>query len=204
MLRELSARRRDQDPRFHREFPSRHHHHRFRDRSLSLGTGVGPSELLLLVQDSATQIRNATNGRAQVGPASVNERCARKSARGKLARSRRSRGTRYVRRRNPPFPTVGLVVSFSLPASRLYYGGNRGEPTSEVYRRDPLSRCKALKSLPTELAGCASLRELDVRSDKKQTCKITPEFATTLKGRSCTIRGGVVKKGKGGGKKTAA
>lgn len=46
-----------------------------------------------------------------------------------------------------------------------------------------------------------NLRELDVRSEKKQTCKMTPEFAAALKIRRCTIRGGVIKKGKGGGKK---
>lgn len=56
--------------------------------------------------------------------------------------------------------------------------------------------------MPPELAGCGNLRELDVRSDKKQTCKMTPEFASTLKVQTCVIRGGVVKKGKkGGGKK---
>ena len=62
-------------------------------------------------------------------------------------------------------------------------------------------RCKALKSLPLELASCESLKELDVRSDKKQTCKMTPEFAAALKVRRCNIRGGVIKKGKGGKKK---
>lgn len=61
-------------------------------------------------------------------------------------------------------------------------------------------RCKALKSLPPELANCESLKELDVRSDKKQTCKMTPEFAAALKVRRCNIRGGVIKKGKGGKK----
>ncbi|CAN0090880.1 unnamed protein product [Sphacelaria rigidula] len=64
-------------------------------------------------------------------------------------------------------------------------------------------RCKALKSLPFEIASCENLRELDVRSDKKQTCKMTPEFATMLKERRCNIRGGVVKKGKGGKKASA-
>lgn len=61
-------------------------------------------------------------------------------------------------------------------------------------------RCKALKSLPPELANCESLKELDVRSDKKQTCKMTPEFAAALRVRRCNIRGGVIKKGKGGKK----
>ncbi|CAM9351269.1 unnamed protein product, partial [Pylaiella littoralis] len=61
-------------------------------------------------------------------------------------------------------------------------------------------RCKALKSLPPELANCENLKELDVRSDKKQTCKMTPDFAAALKFRRCNIRGGVVKKAKGGKK----
>ncbi|CAM9869007.1 unnamed protein product, partial [Choristocarpus tenellus] len=58
-------------------------------------------------------------------------------------------------------------------------------------------RCKALKSLPPEIADCQNLKELDVRSEKKQTCKMTPEFMAVLKERKCVIRGGVQKKGKG-------
>lgn len=58
-----------------------------------------------------------------------------------------------------------------------------------------------MKSLPPEIAGCENLRELDVRSEKKQTCKMTPEFAAALKARRCIIRGGVIKKGKKAGKK---
>ncbi|CAM9733628.1 unnamed protein product, partial [Discosporangium mesarthrocarpum] len=58
-------------------------------------------------------------------------------------------------------------------------------------------RCKALKSLPLEIMECKNLRELDVRSDKKQTCKMTPDFVAALQERRCTIRGGVQKKGKG-------
>jgi hypothetical protein len=46
-----------------------------------------------------------------------------------------------------------------------------------------------------------SLRELDLRAAKKQVCKIAPEVNDILKGNHCIIRGGVVKKGKGGGKK---
>jgi len=45
-----------------------------------------------------------------------------------------------------------------------------------------------------------SLRELDLRAAKKQVCKITPEMVSALK-EHCKIRGGVVKKAKGGGKK---
>ena len=57
-----------------------------------------------------------------------------------------------------------------------------------------------MKSLPPEIASCENLRELDVRSEKKQTCKMTPEFAAALKARRCVIRGGVIKKGKKGKK----
>jgi hypothetical protein len=31
-------------------------------------------------------------------------------------------------------------------------------------------------------------------------CKITPEVADILKNQGCVVRGGVIKKGKGGGK----
>jgi hypothetical protein len=48
------------------------------------------------------------------------------------------------------------------------------------------------------------LQELDLRAAKKQVCKITPELVDVLKKRHCHIRGGVVKKAKGGGKKKAA
>jgi hypothetical protein len=49
-----------------------------------------------------------------------------------------------------------------------------------------------------------SLRELDLRAAKKQVCKITPELVAALKERFCMVRGGVIKKAKGGGKKKAA
>jgi hypothetical protein len=46
-----------------------------------------------------------------------------------------------------------------------------------------------------------SLRELDLRASKKQVCKITPEMVSALKEHFCKIRGGLVKKVTGGGKK---
>ena len=49
-----------------------------------------------------------------------------------------------------------------------------------------------------------SLKELDLRAAKKQVCKITPELVDALKMHFCKIRGGVVKKAKGGGKKKKA
>jgi hypothetical protein len=58
-----------------------------------------------------------------------------------------------------------------------------------------------LKQLPTTAQDMTSLRELDLRAAKKQVCKIAPEVNDILKGNHCIIRGGVVKKGKGGGKK---
>lgn len=45
-----------------------------------------------------------------------------------------------------------------------------------------------------------SLRELDLRAAKKQVCKITPELVAALKERFCKVRGGVIKKAKGGKK----
>ena len=64
-----------------------------------------------------------------------------------------------------------------------------------------LRKCPALKALPTSAADMTSLRELDIRAPKKQVCKITPEVADILKNQSCMVRGGVVKKAKGGKKK---
>ncbi|CAN0173594.1 unnamed protein product, partial [Ectocarpus sp. 6 AP-2014] len=88
--------------------------------------------------------------------------------------------------------------------AELYINNNQkfsSVPTSisglKMLRELSARRCKALKSLPSELAKCENLKELDVRSDKKQTCKMTPEFAAALKVRRCNIRGGVIKKGKG-------
>ncbi len=49
-----------------------------------------------------------------------------------------------------------------------------------------------------------ALRELDVRAAKKQVCKIAPEVAEALGGQFCKVRGGVIKKAKGGGKKKKA
>jgi hypothetical protein len=45
---------------------------------------------------------------------------------------------------------------------------------------------------------------LDVRAAKKQVCKIAPEVAEALGGQFCKVRGGVMKKAKGGGKKKKA
>lgn len=67
-----------------------------------------------------------------------------------------------------------------------------------------LSKCPALKQLPNTVADCPALTELDIRGVKKQVCKITPEMVHALKYKAhgnCTIRGGVVKKAKGGKKK---
>ena len=49
-----------------------------------------------------------------------------------------------------------------------------------------------------------SLRELDLRAAKKQVCKITPDLVDAMKQRHGHVRGGVVKKTKGGKKKKAA
>lgn len=46
-----------------------------------------------------------------------------------------------------------------------------------------------------------SLRELDLRAPKKQVCKISPEVVDALKHHFCKVRGGVIKKSKGGKKK---
>lgn len=48
-----------------------------------------------------------------------------------------------------------------------------------------------------------ALRELDVRAAKKQVCKIAPEVAEALAGQLCKLRGGVIKKAKGGKKSKA-
>ena len=48
-----------------------------------------------------------------------------------------------------------------------------------------------------------ALKELDLRAAKKQVCKITPEVVDSLKQRFCKVRGGVIKKAKGGKKKAA-
>ncbi|RYG62697.1 hypothetical protein EON64_17385 [archaeon] len=66
-----------------------------------------------------------------------------------------------------------------------------------------LARCPALKQLPNTAMEMSELRELDLRTAKKQVCKITPELVDALKQHFCKIRGGVVKKGKGGKKKGA-
>lgn len=63
-------------------------------------------------------------------------------------------------------------------------------------------KCPALKQLPNTLADMESLRELDVRAAKKQVCKIAPDLSDSLRAQNCIVRGGVVKKAKGGkGKK---
>lgn len=49
-----------------------------------------------------------------------------------------------------------------------------------------------------------ALRELDLRAAKKQVCKITPELVDAMRQRHCHVRGGVVKKAKGGKKKKSA
>lgn len=67
-----------------------------------------------------------------------------------------------------------------------------------------LRKCPALKQIPATIAELPELRELDIRAPKKQVCKITPEFVELLRKSHCIIRGGVVKKAKGGGKKAKA
>lgn len=64
-----------------------------------------------------------------------------------------------------------------------------------------MRKCPALKVLPNSAADMTGLRELDVRAAKKQVCKIAPEVAESLSKQHCMVRGGIVKKGKGGGKK---
>mmetsp|Transcript_27625 Transcript_27625/g.46358 ORF Transcript_27625/g.46358 Transcript_27625/m.46358 type:complete len:426 (+) Transcript_27625:116-1393(+) len=64
-----------------------------------------------------------------------------------------------------------------------------------------LAKCPALKSLPVTTSEMVELKELDLRAAKKQVCKITPEMVNALKDRYCKVRGGVIKKAKGGGKK---
>ena len=64
-----------------------------------------------------------------------------------------------------------------------------------------LRKCPALKQLPASVADLEELRELDLRAPKKQVCKITPEFVQALELNQCKVRGGLVKKAKGGGKK---
>ena len=67
-----------------------------------------------------------------------------------------------------------------------------------------LARCPALKQLPNTAMEMSALKELDLRAAKKQVCKITPELVDALKQHFCKIRGGVVKKGKGGKKKATS
>jgi hypothetical protein len=43
-----------------------------------------------------------------------------------------------------------------------------------------------------------SLRELDLRAQKKQVCKLSPELAHKLVAQDCVVRGGVIKKAKKG------
>jgi hypothetical protein len=64
-----------------------------------------------------------------------------------------------------------------------------------------LSRCPALKQFPHTGGELAALRELDLRAQKKQVCKIAPEVMEALRARFCKVRGGIVKKTKGSGKK---
>lgn len=59
-------------------------------------------------------------------------------------------------------------------------------------------KCPALKQLPGTLSDMLCLRELDVRAAKKQVCKISPDLSEALKAQHCVVRGGVVKKAKGG------
>lgn len=87
-----------------------------------------------------------------------------------------------------------------MPPAAKVRTGDPPTPSVTAFLLLKTLRCKALKSLPPELANCENLKELDVRSDKKQTCKMTPDFAAALKFRRCNIRGGVVKKAKGGKK----
>jgi hypothetical protein len=61
-----------------------------------------------------------------------------------------------------------------------------------------------LKQFPNTGTELAALKELDLRATKKQVCKISPEVVDTLKQQFCKVRGGVIKKSKGGGKKKAA
>ena len=63
-----------------------------------------------------------------------------------------------------------------------------------------LSKCPALKALPASIADLEELKQLDMRAAKKQVCKITPEFVAVLELHKCKVRGGVVKKAKGGKK----
>jgi Leucine-rich repeat (LRR) protein len=66
-----------------------------------------------------------------------------------------------------------------------------------------LSRCPALKQFPNTATEMTALRELDLRAAKKQVCKISPEVVDVLKTQFCKVRGGVVKKSKGGKKKAS-
>lgn len=67
-----------------------------------------------------------------------------------------------------------------------------------------LARCPALKQFPATGTELESLKELDLRAPKKQVCKIAPEVVESLKAHFCKVRGGVIKKAKGGGKKKKA
>lgn len=93
-----------------------------------------------------------------------------------------------------PQATSGVCFPFAAPAFVDLF-------VHRMLQELSLRKCPALKSLPTSAADMTSLRELDVRAPKKQVCKITPEVAEILKNQDCMVRGGVVKKGKGGGKK---
>mmetsp|Transcript_16596 Transcript_16596/g.33667 ORF Transcript_16596/g.33667 Transcript_16596/m.33667 type:complete len:427 (+) Transcript_16596:20-1300(+) len=64
-----------------------------------------------------------------------------------------------------------------------------------------LAKCPALKQMPSSTSDMISLRELDIRSGKKQACRVTPELVAALSQRFCKVRGGVIKKAKGPGKK---
>lgn len=93
----------------------------------------------------------------------------------------------------------------------LYLGNNAKLsyfPTSAGHLRRlkelSLAKCPALKQFPASGAELENLRELDLRAPKKQVCKIAPEVVDALKLHFCKVRGGVVKKAKGGGKKKKA
>jgi len=63
-----------------------------------------------------------------------------------------------------------------------------------------MRKCPALKALPVSAGEMCNLKELDVRAAKKQVCKIPPDVAEMLHKQRCAVRGGVVKKAKGGRK----
>lgn len=88
-----------------------------------------------------------------------------------------------------------MIYSYSY--SFYYYFGRRLQELS-------FRKCPALKQLPQTISEMSCLKELDLRAMKKQVCKITPEMVDILKRQRCIIRGGVVKKAKGGKKSKAA